>query len=830
MIFRNKKIVALIGIFILVIIFLPINFAQAADTPSGSWWAGALSWIFLLIANALGVILTFILDLVNRLFIELKDFDPSGKVTYGWTIVRDLCNMFFILVLLVIAFATILRIENYNVKKTLPKLLIMAVLINFSKTICFFLIDFSQVIMLTFANGFAGAPGNFVNALGLQNLEKISDKAELGAIPWEMFGAVVLVLIIIVITIIVMVMLLAILIMRLIMFWILTILSPIAFLAFAIPGAEKYTAQWWGEFTKYLIIGPVLAFFVWLALVIATEASAIFEIKNGKFDATTILKIGESGNLLQFVLVIGLLIGALKISQQLGVMGGSIGMNMANAIKSRGLGMARKAALAPVKGAGKLGKNVGGWGLDKVSSGLGIDLNVVDGYKRVKAQMDKNKRDRKQNLRDKVLETADETGGPIKSRLAQFSTGDLMWRNISNWRKGGLKSFGKSGKWRTQQFEDIKQEQGKIEGLKKQRSGVLSNKEGIELINNKKEKEKELKDVDEKIKHQKEIRDDESRSFDERDKAKHEIKSLEELESGIKKEIGIMAGQIKNINNPEAKRLDEEIKDSNSNIKLNEEQLEKYKKGGMWEARKETAAALMQEQGKAADYTDNSQELGQMIVDAIKNGQQGLVSVIAKKMTRNGDYNEMQKVLGLGTGREGMLGLAKILQTQGGFSQQAALGLVGEVGNIAKNIKHFGAFGATIMENGRWRESSEDEYEAAKYTEMSKVQKQAFARDTGRLGLGHYEKMEGDGDDWEHDKKHWVLDKSTIALFKDPAYAQHYDSVKGTANASAIGHLALDVNVDILEKNGATGVARNVKGRQDRSEVDPMVAVRSVAR
>jgi len=74
--------------------------------------------------------------------------------------------MSFILILLIIAFATILRQESYS-KKLLPKLLIMAVLINFSRTIFGLLIDFSQVIMLTFVNAFSAGGGYFIKALEL---------------------------------------------------------------------------------------------------------------------------------------------------------------------------------------------------------------------------------------------------------------------------------------------------------------------------------------------------------------------------------------------------------------------------------------------------------------------------------------------------------------------------------------------------------------------------------------------------------------------------------------------------------------------------------------
>ncbi|MBA3046739.1 hypothetical protein KKC83_02115 [Patescibacteria group bacterium] len=835
----NKKLLSVFLVFVISIgVFgvFDICFAEEQVIPTNLIEGGLLKMVgglAQLIVWICGIILSQIIAAIISIT-SYNSFINEPDIINGWKIVRDLCNMFFVLILLVIAFATILKIESYNVKKLLPKLLIMAVLINFSRTICGLAIDFSQVIMLTFVNAFSDSGGQFTATLQVHKfLSASTDFSDLWTSSKDLnatntLGSIFIAIGFMVVSTITMVAILIVFLMRMIMFWIYIVLSPLAFLLSSFPVGQKYAAQYWGEFTKYLINGPVLAFFIWLSL-ITVQNFDTSTLKTVMMECTT--EIMCLPNFIGFLIAIGFLVGGLIVSQQIGGMGASWGANAVSGLKTRGLGLAKGAALAPLKGALKGAKNIGGWGLDKFSGAVGVDFNVVEGYKRVQAQMEKNKRDRKQKLRGKVLATADEEGGGVRSRLAHLSTGDLAWRNISNWRKNikdEKEPFGKSGKWRTQQFEDIKQEQGKIEKLKEQRSRVLSDEDGAELVKSKEAKGNGLQILQKEIKHKEEIRDDESRGFDERDKAEQEIAILRKHESDVKEEIGKIEAQQKNVNPIEARRLDEAIKNSNSNIALKNDQLEKYKIEGMWEARKETDAALIQEQGRAADYTDNSQELGQMIVDAIKNGQQGLVSVIAKKMTRNGDYNEMQKALGLGTGREGMLGLAKILQTQGGFSQQGALGLVGEVGNLAKNIKHFGAFGATTMENGRWRESSDDEYEAAKYVEMSKVQIQAFARDTGRLGLGHYEKKEGDGDDWKHDEEHWVLDRSSIAILKDPSYAQHYDKKKGTANTSAVGHLALDVNVDVLEKNGATAVAANVAGRQNEAKIDPMAAIRSV--
>lgn len=319
--------------------------ADPADKGGGDLVAGFLAWVTLLIATLFGKLLTLTTGYVNDLF-QVNNFEVNG-VKQGWIIVRDICNMSFILVLLLIAFATILRLENYSMKKYLPKLLIMAVMINFSKSICLFLIDISQIVMLTFSNAFAGSTSNFVTMLHIEKLMSISSAAKFSDMPWEMFWAAGLALIFILIAFFVMIMMLGLLIMRMVYFWILIILSPIAFLSTAVPGMSKYWGQWWGEFTKYLMVGPVLAFFTWLALTVASSnVINIFSklnVVNGNVTGYSAFMnaIEAEGAIMPFILGIGLLLGAIKISKDMGDAGMSFGMNMANKAKSGTMGFGK---------------------------------------------------------------------------------------------------------------------------------------------------------------------------------------------------------------------------------------------------------------------------------------------------------------------------------------------------------------------------------------------------------------------------------------------------------------------------------------------------------
>ena len=167
------------------VLFVTLATAVSLATPRIAYAGGGLkSVVDDLLANIIYGLFIWPLSQVLKLELlllpivaEYNNFTQEAGVSAGWEALRDLSNMFFILILLVIALATILKIQSYGYRQLLKKLLIVAVLINFSKTIVGIAIDFSQVIMLTFVSVIKNiAAGNVMTALGLQNiLQKGSD-------------------------------------------------------------------------------------------------------------------------------------------------------------------------------------------------------------------------------------------------------------------------------------------------------------------------------------------------------------------------------------------------------------------------------------------------------------------------------------------------------------------------------------------------------------------------------------------------------------------------------------------------------------------------------
>lgn len=344
---------------LLVTIFLFGSYALAAD------------WVNNIIGGIIGVFIsgiTKILILLVNALIEVasySDFIHAEAVNKGWVVVRDVCNMFFVVILLVIAFATILGKEEYSAKKNLPKLIMAAVLINFSKMFCGLMIDVANVVMLTFVNAFKeiGA-GNIIDMLGISDILKYGQGGNPPTLAATV-AAYIFGLIYVLIATVVVASMLAMLIMRIVMMWIYIVLSPAAFFLQAVPGkGQQYASKWWSEWSSNLIVGPVLAFFLWLSFAALQtgnspipmsstdntqqESSAYAAVETSTKNEPIDSKAGSKAGFIKFVIAIGMLLGGMKIAKEVGgETGSALGAGMGYINKGKAM------AIGGVKSTGK---------------------------------------------------------------------------------------------------------------------------------------------------------------------------------------------------------------------------------------------------------------------------------------------------------------------------------------------------------------------------------------------------------------------------------------------------------------------------------------------
>ncbi|HAU66075.1 TPA: hypothetical protein DCW61_01890 [Candidatus Uhrbacteria bacterium] len=285
------------------------------------------------IASVLTKAIVLLIDVMVPIM-TYNNFTGNPVVTAGWAIVRDTVNMFFVVVLIIIAFGTIFGHSRFKWQQQVPRLLIFAIVINFSKTLCGIMIDFGQVIMLTFANALREiAAGNFIQLLGLNQIYSVSQsssvittiKGEGGSgagNSFDFFAAGVMSVILTLWVLGTLIVLVAVLLFRIIMLWVLIVMAPLAWFVGGTGDLIKTNAyqEWWTEFKCMVAVGPVLAFFLWLTLAVAgagnIAANSGFNVGTNSNNADFTSSLLELNNFLSFLIGMALLFSGLKAATQ----------------------------------------------------------------------------------------------------------------------------------------------------------------------------------------------------------------------------------------------------------------------------------------------------------------------------------------------------------------------------------------------------------------------------------------------------------------------------------------------------------------------------------
>lgn len=124
------------------------------STCESSGAAGALGWIVCPILEWMGSTSQWLYSefLEPSLRIEPGLFNQSEGAYIAWGTFRDIANIIFVVILLAVIFSQLtgFGIDNYGIKKILPKLIVVAVLVNLSFIICEICVDVSNIL----GNGF----------------------------------------------------------------------------------------------------------------------------------------------------------------------------------------------------------------------------------------------------------------------------------------------------------------------------------------------------------------------------------------------------------------------------------------------------------------------------------------------------------------------------------------------------------------------------------------------------------------------------------------------------------------------------------------------------
>jgi hypothetical protein len=197
----------------------------------------------------------------------------------AWSYMRTFANIAFVIAFLIIIYSqlTSYGVSNYGIKKLLPRIIIAALLVNLSYIICSLAIDISNVLGYSIQNIFIGMRNTLVGTEG--NSWDIISWSSVGSFilsggalatvggiaafstvaTYGILGSLALFLPALVTFLVAVLVALVIMASRQALITILTILAPLAFVAYLLPNTEKWFDKWRSTFMTMLILFPAFS-------------------------------------------------------------------------------------------------------------------------------------------------------------------------------------------------------------------------------------------------------------------------------------------------------------------------------------------------------------------------------------------------------------------------------------------------------------------------------------------------------------------------------------------------------------------------------------------
>lgn len=239
--------------------------------------SGPLGWILCPVITAASGVGEFMWDQIESvLFVPVGEiFKDDNGVENAWKVIRDIANVIFIILFLAVIFSQLtgVGIDNYGIKKILPKLIVVAILVNLSYVICKVAIDISNIVGSGIDSMLSGFADSVVTVSGASTGWQIGSwlttiaGGGAGVTIWVLLsegglrevGAVIgLAALGIVISILAAVTFMYIILgVRMAGVILCTVLSPVAIVCYALPNTEKIYKKWFDLFKALLVVYPI---------------------------------------------------------------------------------------------------------------------------------------------------------------------------------------------------------------------------------------------------------------------------------------------------------------------------------------------------------------------------------------------------------------------------------------------------------------------------------------------------------------------------------------------------------------------------------------------
>ena len=227
-----------------------------------------VGWVVCPVMNFLATIADTAFDFLASNLLETSAktvSSDSESATYkAWKVMRDIANVVFVIAFLIIIFSQLssFGIDNYGIKKLLPKIIIAAILVNVSFIICQLAVDISNILGYSLKSLFDGL-GDYIKTPtdAVAGSKNVLGGATLmaGLLAAGVTLALAVSIPVIISALFALLVIVIILLARNALIVLLVVISPLAFVAYLLPNTEEYFTKWRKTFTALLLVFPIIS-------------------------------------------------------------------------------------------------------------------------------------------------------------------------------------------------------------------------------------------------------------------------------------------------------------------------------------------------------------------------------------------------------------------------------------------------------------------------------------------------------------------------------------------------------------------------------------------
>ena len=249
------------------------NASDAEDVCYGSAGTLGMGWVLCPILSGTSNALNWVYDSIVKDYLEVKPGLVSNDDVYkNWQLFQNIANIIMVIFLLVVVFSQLtgIGIDNYGIKKILPRFIICAILINLSYFIVQFLVDVSNIVGASIAGIFqiqgSGVSADSYSGLDIpSNILGISIVTAFGAGVAAVVAnpAILLSFLLVILSgLISVLMMWLILVARQAGVVIAVVIAPLAFAMYLLPNTSKFTKSWGNIVKGLLLLYPLAALLI----------------------------------------------------------------------------------------------------------------------------------------------------------------------------------------------------------------------------------------------------------------------------------------------------------------------------------------------------------------------------------------------------------------------------------------------------------------------------------------------------------------------------------------------------------------------------------------